>query len=106
MSSICVIGAGAWGTALAVHAARLGHEVALWARHPARIGRENPRLPGVALPAGVQVVDAPKRADHVLVAVPMQHVRGVLGALCRAGKLLLCCKGFETGTGLLPLEVV
>jgi glycerol-3-phosphate dehydrogenase (NAD(P)+) len=105
MSSVCVIGAGAWGTALAIHAARLGHEVALWARHPARIRRENPRLPGVPLPEAVRVVDAPKPADCVLVAVPMQHLRRVLLALRPVGPLVLCCKGFEAGTGLMPLEV-
>jgi glycerol-3-phosphate dehydrogenase (NAD(P)+) len=105
MSSICVIGAGAWGTALAVHAAGLGHQVALWARHPERIGRENPRLPGVPLPAGVRVVGAAPAADCVLVAVPMQHLRAVLATLRPAGPLLLCCKGFESRTGLLALEV-
>src|SRR5277367_4027902 len=104
MSSICVIGAGAWGTALAVHAAGLGHQVALWARHPERIGRENPRLAGVLLPAGVRVVGAVPAADGVLVAVPMQHVRAVLSALRPVGPLVLCCKGFEAGTGLMTLE--
>jgi len=105
MSSVCVVGAGAWGTALAVHAARLGHDVALWARRPERLGRENPRLPGVLLPAAVRVVGAPSAADYVLVTVPMQHLRAVLLALRPVGPLVLCCKGLETDTGLLPLEV-
>jgi glycerol-3-phosphate dehydrogenase (NAD(P)+) len=105
MSSICVVGAGAWGTALSIHAARLGHDVSLWARHPEHIGQENPRLPGFPLPAGVRVVKAPPPADCVLVAVPMQHVRAVLVALRPHGPLVLCCKGLECETGLLPLEV-
>ena len=105
MSELLVVGAGAWGTALAVHAARQGHNVALWARDPARIGRENPRLPGVTLPDGVRVVSAVTEAAATLVAVPMQHLREVLSALRPAGPLVLCCKGLELGSGLLPLEV-
>jgi glycerol-3-phosphate dehydrogenase (NAD(P)+) len=105
MSDIAVIGAGAWGTALSVHAARQGHRVALWARDPARIGTEAPRLPGVALPAGVRVVGALEAAAGTLVAVPTQHLRAVLAALRPAGPLLLCCKGLEAGSGKLPLEV-
>ena len=104
MSRIAVVGAGAWGTALAVHAARLGHDVALCARHPDRIFRENPRLPSVPLPAGVRVVREVPLADCVLLAVPMQQLRAALTAQ-RPGTLLLCCKGFEAGTGRLPLEV-
>jgi len=105
MSEVTVIGAGAWGTALAVHCARLGHQVRLWARHPGRIVRESPRLPGVVLPEAVRVVATVGAADCVLVAVPMQHVRSVLGALRPGGPVLLCCKGIEAASGLLPLEV-
>src|SRR5436853_6482674 len=54
LQRIAVIGAGAWGTALANTAARAGREVTLWARDPAVVAtltttRENPRLPGVQL---------------------------------------------------------
>ena len=105
MSRVSVIGAGAWGTALALHCHRLGHEVALWARRPARIGRENPRLPGFALPEGVRIVAELPPADCALVAVPMQHLRETLRALLPAAPLVLCCKGIETGSGDLPLEV-
>jgi glycerol-3-phosphate dehydrogenase (NAD(P)+) len=105
MSKIQILGAGAWGTALAVHAAAQGHDVALWARDPSRIGRENPRLPGAVLPVHVQVVGSPGSADATLVAVPMQHLRDVLGQLKPPGPLVLCCKGLELSTGLLPLEV-
>jgi glycerol-3-phosphate dehydrogenase (NAD(P)+) len=105
MSSITVVGAGAWGTALAVHAARLGLEVALWARNPGSVCGESTRLPGVRLPDSVRVVSALPAADATLVAVPMQHLRSVLGALRPAGPVVLCCKGLEQGSLMLPLEV-
>ena len=105
MNRVNVIGAGAWGTALAVHCAGLGLEVCLWARRPEAIGAESPRLPGVLLPPGVRVAGALGPADVSLVAVPMQHLRGVLGALRPGGPLVLCCKGIEAGSLMLPLEV-
>jgi glycerol-3-phosphate dehydrogenase (NAD(P)+) len=111
MSDIGVLGAGAWGTALAVLWARQGRRVALWARDPAAAlamaaTRESARLPGVALPAGVTVTAAFPAADILVVCVPMQFLRPVLAAL-PAGEapLVLCCKGLETGTGRLPPEV-
>jgi glycerol-3-phosphate dehydrogenase (NAD(P)+) len=114
---IAVLGAGAWGTALALQAARAGNEVSLWARDPARaaaIGeaRENARyLPGVTLPPDVQVTAdgaaALSDAELVLVAVPAQHLRATLGLLpplqC---PLVACAKGVERGTLCLPLEIL
>jgi glycerol-3-phosphate dehydrogenase (NAD(P)+) len=105
MSSVTVIGAGAWGTALAIHASRLGLEVALWARNPAALRGESPRLPGIALPACIRVVDTPPPAEATLLAVPTQHLRAALRALRPAGPLILCCKGLELGTQRLPLEI-
>jgi glycerol-3-phosphate dehydrogenase (NAD(P)+) len=105
MSSVTVLGAGAWGTALAVHASRLGLAVALWARDPEAVRGESPRLPGVPLDARVRVVSAAPAAEVTLVAVPMQHLRAALGALRPAGPLVLCCKGMEAGSLMLPLEV-
>ena len=63
MSSVAVIGAGAWGTALAIQAARAGNAVTLWARDPARAeairaSRENPRLPGIRLPEPILATSA------------------------------------------------
>ena len=113
---IAVIGAGAWGTALAVQAARAGRPVALWARDPARAAaiaaaRENfSYLPGVALPDGIAVTHDAAEALHgaaiALLVVPAQALRGVLAALpdCDA-PAVLCCKGVERETLLLPLEV-
>jgi glycerol-3-phosphate dehydrogenase (NAD(P)+) len=61
MSRVAVIGGGAWGTALAIQAVRAGNGVTLWVRDPARAAalaerRVNPRLPGVRLPEGIEVV--------------------------------------------------
>lgn len=109
MNSIAVIGAGAWGTALAVQAARAGRCVTLWARDPAPIdaARESPRLPGVRLPDGVTVTGTlPRAAAAILLAVPCQHLRAVAARLSPAAPLLACSKGFEAGTGLLPLEIL
>ena len=113
MNRVMIIGAGAWGTALAIQAARAGNGVTLWARDPAiaqaiATSRENPRLPGHRLPDAVQVVDAlPASADAALLVVPMQHVRSVLNRLqTPAVPLVVCIKGVESGTLRLPLEVV
>jgi len=108
-----VLGAGAWGTALAIQAARAGCAVALWARDASRAAaiaaaRENPRLPGARLPEAVSVVtEPPATADLAVLAMPTQHLRSVLAGLPPiAAPLLACMKGVEAGTLRLPLEVV
>ena len=113
MSSVAVIGAGAWGTALAIQAARAGNTVTLWARDPARAeaivaSRANPRLPGVRLPETILATSAmPHAADAVLLAVPTQYLRGVLGRLpIGLAPLVVCAKGVEQTTLRLPLEIV
>lgn len=110
-----MIGAGAWGTALAIHAARLGHRVTLWARDPLRAEamaatRANPRLPGVILPPTMRVTGDLADlagAELAILAAPVQPLRQVL-ALLPAGlpPLLLACKGLEAGSLRLPLEVL
>lgn len=107
MSKVAVIGAGAWGIALAIQAARAGNEVTLWARTPEILaGRISPRLPNIRLPDTIAVTGAvPEAADAFLIAVPMQHVRGVLGSMRPAAPLLMCCKGVEQTTLRLPLEI-
>lgn len=111
MSSVAVIGAGAWGTALAIQAARAGNSVTLWARDPARAAaisamRENPRLPGVRVLEQILVSDTlPVAVDVALLAVPMQHLRSVLDHVALA-PLVICAKGVESGTLRLPLELV
>ncbi|HSX95197.1 MAG TPA: NAD(P)-binding domain-containing protein, partial [Hydrogenophaga sp.] len=103
-----VLGAGAWGTALAISAARQGAtRVRLWARDPAQaiaIDREceNRRyLPGLALPEDLSVVSGEAApwvadADLVVVATPMAALRGWLSELRGlAVPVAWLCKGFE-----------
>ena len=116
MSTLGVAGAGAWGTALAVVAARAGHEVVLWGRDPARLAelqrtRENRRyLEGVALPDQVTATgDLAALADMatLLLVVPAQQVRSICRQLPKGiGTLVLCAKGLELGTGLRLSQVV
>lgn len=116
--NIAVLGAGAWGSALAVHfAAR--HEVTLWTRSEthaqAMAGkRENARyLPGIGFPAALRVThkldEAIRHADLLLLAVPSGALRGLLNQLAENRldrPLIWVCKGFEEGTGKLPHEIV
>jgi len=111
MNNVLVVGAGAWGTALALQAHTAGRRVTLWARDPARAAalaqtRENPRLPGIAVPPEIAVTTTLQAADLVLLAVPMQHLRGIAARLPPGGPLLCCAKGIEAGTLALPLEVL
>jgi glycerol-3-phosphate dehydrogenase (NAD(P)+) len=114
--NLTLLGAGAWGTALAVHAAER-HAVLLWARDAAQARaidgtRENVRyLPGVALPAALSVgADLGAALRHaepglLIVATPMSGLRPMLAALPDAARVLWLCKGFEAGSGLLGHEI-
>ncbi|MDH7972926.1 NAD(P)H-dependent glycerol-3-phosphate dehydrogenase [Sphingomonas sp. AR_OL41] len=112
---IGVIGGGAWGTALAQVAAQRGDPVMLWAREPEVVaainaGHENPLfLAGVALSPAVEATGALgdlASCDALLVVVPAQHVRAVLGDTPVGDTpLVLCAKGIEAGTRLLVSEV-
>ncbi len=109
MNRIAIVGAGAWGTALAVQAHRAGAAVTLVARNPASLqGGRNPRLPGVALPDGIRIAgQLPNGAEAILLVPPMQHLRATALALPPGDvPLVVCAKGMEEGTGRLPLEVV
>jgi glycerol-3-phosphate dehydrogenase (NAD(P)+) len=109
MSEIAVLGAGAWGIALAIQAARAGNDVLLWARSGTdRIAetRESPRLPGFALPEQVRVTgDIGLPSGMAIAAVPTQALRVVLAAVANVRELVLCAKGIEAGTLRLPLEI-
>ena len=115
---MAVIGAGAWGTALADVAARAGRSVTLYARdaaHAARIAstRENPRLPGVRLAADIAVTGdlaLASTADVILVAVPAQHLRAAVNALGpllrKTTPVIACAKGIEHGTHKFMTEII
>jgi glycerol-3-phosphate dehydrogenase (NAD(P)+) len=110
---ICVHGAGAWGTAVAVNAAAR-HEVTLWARDAAQAdamsaARENTRyLPGLALPASLAVragdiALAQAGADLVIVATPMAALREQLVALRgTTAQVAWLCKGVEPALDTSP----
>jgi glycerol-3-phosphate dehydrogenase (NAD(P)+) len=114
--AIAVIGAGAWGTALAVQAAGAGSAVRLWARDPglaasADTTRSNPRLPGIRLPDGLtmtaDMATAVDGTSAILLAVPTQHLRAVAAKLPPGpAPLVICAKGIEAGTLRLPMEIV
>jgi len=111
MNKIAVLGAGAWGTALAVLAAARG-PVTLWARDAIRaremqFSRVNPRLPSVRLPDAVTVTSALPEAEILLVCVPMQNLRALLEMLPASDSgLVVCCKGLESSSLLLAPELV
>jgi glycerol-3-phosphate dehydrogenase (NAD(P)+) len=103
---IAVLGAGSWGTALAVLLAEGGHEVQLWGRDVSALerDRENRRyLPGRRLPEGVvltaELDGAVRGADLVLVALPSRSVRTIAAAMAQAlatAAIIVCAsKGLE-----------
>ncbi len=117
--SVGVIGAGAWGTALAQVCARAGLDPILWAREPAVAAAitatgENPAfLAGVALdPAVRATADLAELADAdwVLAVAPAQHLRATLAAFAphvREGlPVVLCAKGVEAGSFKLMTQVL
>jgi glycerol-3-phosphate dehydrogenase (NAD(P)+) len=117
---VAVIGAGAWGTALAAIAAAGNDKVSLWAREPdvvqsIRTKRENALfLPGVTLPEAIEpthdLMRATENANVILVTSPAQHLRAMLASLSPhvkpATPLVVCAKGIERGSGLLVTEVL
>jgi len=115
--SIGVIGAGAFGTALAISLAGNG-PVLLWTRTASHArameaNRENAaRLPGVALPVGLNVsadFDLVAGQETLLLAVPMQQLRELLTVHADAladATLVACCKGIELTTGQGPVSVI
>src|ERR1019366_2455312 len=94
MANVAVVGAGAWGTALSIHAARKGHSVALWTRdldvmQTVSRSRENELfLPGFPLPDNVRVTtdekDSVVGAELVLLVSPSKFLRTVASGLARA----------------------
>src|SRR5277367_3364228 len=121
MSRITILGAGAWGTALALSLARRGgHELCLWshsvalAEKLAEAGENLPYLPGFTLPVDIQVTsDLPGaifEADILLCVTPSQHLRGVIthiAPLLTKDQIVLgASKGIEETTFLRMSQVV
>jgi glycerol-3-phosphate dehydrogenase (NAD(P)+) len=116
--SVSVIGAGAWGTALAGVAARAGRDVILCARNPASAAeiaatRTNRKLSGVQLDASIGVthdIALAAAADMILMATPAQNVREAMTALAphlgKATPVIACAKGIERGTHKFMTEVI
>lgn len=118
--SVSVIGAGGWGTALALLMGRRGINVRIWGHDPdhvaaMRSSRTNAKyLPGITLPeAIVPTVDLSSciGAEILFVAVPSKHLAGVAGQLAAAAGthrpvLVSCTKGIEAERGLLMSEVI
>jgi glycerol-3-phosphate dehydrogenase (NAD(P)+) len=115
---IAVLGAGAWGTALAISLAAR-HEVRLWTRNPAQCAamaeaRANSRyLPGFPFPDVLRIElkleQALDRADLVLAVVPTAGLRQVARQMAELGAkvpLVWACKGLEAGTAKLPHQLV
>lgn len=125
MNKITVLGAGAWGTAVAI-AVAARHDVLLWGRNPEQMAateaaRENTHyLPGQPLPQALRVsADFEEALAHVceasddeapllIAACPVAGLRPLLESLKgrRIPNVVWLCKGFEYGTGLLPHQVV
>jgi len=116
---IAILGGGSWGTALAVHAARLGHSLRLWVHDPGLAQRmaasriNGKYLPGQVLAAGVtptqRLDEALAQARIVIVVVPSHHCRQVLeqarGLLEPEACLAIASKGIENGTLMRLSEV-
>jgi len=115
---IAVIGAGAWGLALANVLTRAGRGVTLGTRDPASAAdiikqRESPRLPGIKLHDQVRVMAATAesaRSDAILLAVPAQQLRAaaamIAPALANGTPVIACAKGIERGTYKFMTEVI
>ena len=120
MSKVSVIGAGAWGTALAAHAARFGHQTTLWAREDDVVRdieshhRNEQFLAGIELPIALRVtVDlahAVKDVDVVFLVPPSQHLRQVARTLApllnSSVSVVVASKGIEVASGKLMSEVM
>ncbi|HEY1994890.1 MAG TPA: NAD(P)H-dependent glycerol-3-phosphate dehydrogenase [Edaphobacter sp.] len=121
MSRIAILGAGAWGTALALSLARRGgHDLCLWshsaalAEQLADAGENLHYLPGFTLPADIQITaDLPRaifEADILLCVTPSQHLRGIIAEiaplLTRNQIILSASKGIEETTFLRMSQVV
>jgi glycerol-3-phosphate dehydrogenase (NAD(P)+) len=115
---IAVVGAGAWGTALALTCGRAGRKVTLWEQDAAnaeqlKTKRQSLFLPGVRIDDGIAIagdIAAAAHADAVLLVVPAQAVRAVAKmlapVLADGTPLIVCAKGIERGSKKFMSEVI
>ena len=118
--SVTVLGAGSWGTALALHLSRVGHDVRLWARDAALAGDINARranavyLPDITLPDGVEatnaLADAVQGRELIVSALPSHGCRNVIRSavprLASHAVIVSATKGLEADTLLRMSEVI
>jgi len=116
---IAIIGAGAWGSALALTCARAGRSVTLWEHDAANAAqlktkRESLFLPGVRIDPGItlaaNLTNAVSAADAILLVVPAQSVRAVANGLepllATGTPVIVCAKGIERGSKKFMTEVI
>jgi glycerol-3-phosphate dehydrogenase (NAD(P)+) len=120
MANVAIVGSGAWGTALGAHAARLDHEVRMWALEPPVVEDINAHhmnslfLPEVKLPPSIRAsldpAEAVASADLVVLVPPSKYLRAVSERVrphVAAGALVVVAtKGIEEGTLALMSEVL
>lgn len=118
MSDISVLGAGAFGTALAITIARSGARVTLWARnadHAVAMQTERVnrlRLPDADFPDSLRITDKLvdcAESETILLAVPMQQIAGFLNEHqpdLNGKAIVACCKGVDLATGLGPTDTI
>lgn len=115
---IGVVGAGAFGTALAITQSAAGRDVTLWCRSPDQArqmnetGRNDTRLPTAKLPKNLRIsaeIETICELDILLLAIPAQTLSSWLDAYSsrlRADALVACCKGIDLTTGLGPVDLI
>lgn len=119
MSRIGIVGAGAWGTALAVAACRAGHAVTLWSHRETVVSDINDNRKNAAyLPSAVLAPDitatvrleTAANADLILLVVPAQRMREIVAGMASFWAAdvpaIVCSKGIEQGTGALMTQVL
>jgi glycerol-3-phosphate dehydrogenase (NAD(P)+) len=120
MANVAIVGSGAWGTALGAHAARLDHQVKMWALEPEVVDEVNARhknslfLPDVPLPEPIRATGDPAEAvvgaDLVVLVPPSKFLRSVSERIAPhvspGATVVVATKGIEEGTLTLMSEVL
>jgi glycerol-3-phosphate dehydrogenase (NAD(P)+) len=120
MSVVSIIGAGSWGTSLAVHLSKNGHEIRVWSLFQEEIDMLNrereplDKLPGIKVPESVKfttdMAECLKDHDFIVLVVPSQTVRATCRLLAdhvsEGDIVVICSKGLEEETGMRLSEVV